>query len=45
MASSRRKLIRRLVTLGALGGLFAYRKQRLDAADRAFPEALPRTSS
>jgi hypothetical protein len=45
MASSRRRLIRRIITLGALGGVFAFRKQRLDAADRAFPEALPRTSS
>jgi hypothetical protein len=39
---SRARLVRRLLALGAIGGVFAYRKQRLDAADRAFPEALPR---
>jgi hypothetical protein len=34
--------VRRLLYLGAIGGVLAYRKQRLDAADQAFPQALPR---
>jgi hypothetical protein len=42
MPRNRRRAIRRLLTLSAVGGLLAYRRQRLDAADRAFPEALPR---
>jgi hypothetical protein len=42
MPRGRSSLIRRLLAIGAVGGLLAYRKQRLDAADRAFPEALPR---
>ncbi|MDQ3385195.1 MAG: hypothetical protein M3503_04155 [Actinomycetota bacterium] len=34
---------RRVVVLGALGGaVAAYRKQRLDAADAAFPKASAR---
>ncbi|HEX4906303.1 MAG TPA: hypothetical protein VFU93_12685 [Acidimicrobiales bacterium] len=44
MVRTRRRLVRRLVTLGAIGGLLAYRRQRLDAADRAFPEAQQRSA-
>jgi hypothetical protein len=42
MARTRRRFIRRFLVLGTIGGLLAYRRQRLDAADRAFPEALPK---
>jgi hypothetical protein len=45
MARTRRRLVRRIITLGAVGALLAYRKQRLDAADRSFPEALPRRAT
>jgi len=31
-----------MLTLGTIGGLFAYRRRRLDAADRAFPHAASR---
>ncbi|HVM54765.1 MAG TPA: hypothetical protein VM262_16380 [Acidimicrobiales bacterium] len=44
MSRTRGRLLRRIVTLGILGGVLAYRRQRLDAADRAFPEAGPRSS-
>jgi hypothetical protein len=43
MPRTRRRLLRRIVTLGAIGGLLAYRRQRLDSADRAFPQASRRT--
>jgi hypothetical protein len=39
----RRRFARRLLYLGAIGGLLAYRRQRLDAADRDFPQALRRS--
>jgi hypothetical protein len=42
MARNRRRLIRRILSIGVLGSVLAYRRQRLDAADRAFPQALPR---
>jgi hypothetical protein len=36
---ARRRARRRLVLLALVGGLAAYRKRRLDAADAAFPAA------
>jgi hypothetical protein len=32
-----------MLTLGTVGGLLAYRRRRLDSADRAFPQAARRT--
>jgi hypothetical protein len=40
---TRRRMLRRVVTIGALGGVAAYRRRRLDAADREFPQAVQRT--
>jgi hypothetical protein len=42
MLRRRRRLLRRILTLGTIGGVFAYRRRRLDAADRAFPNAVRR---
>ena len=39
MARRRRKARRRLLLVAVLAGLAAFRKRRLDAADRDFPAA------
>ncbi len=42
MARTRRRSRRRLVLLALLGAVAMFRQQRLDAADRDFPEAVKR---